>query len=181
MGGGSHYLAFGIPPLSAIANAWGVGRARIVAEKELPERPFDFVVRNAGDAETRTRLLRAAIETAFGITAQLKMREVDALELVGAANDAGGLRPTELDSAGWRTARGVLEGSGMSAADLASALESALRRPVVLATELPGRYDVSLEWDPQAPAALVEALRRRTGLDLREARRKIEVLVVESH
>ena len=51
--------------------------------------------------------------------------------------------------------------------------------PVVDETGLPGKYDLHVAWDDDAPEGLQQALRTSTGLSLVPDRRTIEVLVVE--
>lgn len=57
-------------------------------------------------------------------------------------------------------------------------MEFELHRLVVDETGIEGNYDLTLAWDAEKPESLFEAL-RKMGLELREARRPIELLIVE--
>ena len=73
----------------------------------------------------------------------------------------------------------------MSIKELRQGLENGMGKPVVDETELQGGFDVDLKW-PQAdrytrnPEALIQAVQEQLGLELTQAKRRIEVLVVES-
>lgn len=67
---------------------------------------------------------------------------------------------------------------------IARSLEGLLNRPVLDETDLTGRYDFQLSWpqtdkDDVPPEAIQAALREQLGLELKPAKRMIEVVVVE--
>lgn len=71
---------------------------------------------------------------------------------------------------------------------VANDLEVALRKPVIDETHLKGFFDVNMKWKSSAaeesaepkpdPAAVIDAARRRLGLQLTPARRRVEILEV---
>jgi uncharacterized protein (TIGR03435 family) len=85
----------------------------------------------------------------------------------------------------------TLDGKGISIAGLAKALARAeLRRPVIDRTDLPGTYDVHLEWSPDSATALANpepadslsiftALREQLGLKLDSNRALSEMIVID--
>lgn len=95
-----------------------------------------------------------------------------------------------------RSTMGGIEASAMSTAELARAMESVLRRPVVDKTGLGDRYQVRLQWapapgehGPMGPVAtetalgdrpsLFTAVQEQLGLQLDSLKEPVEVLVVD--
>jgi len=106
-----------------------------------------------------------------------------------------------LEGAGGRSSgNGLINGTNMPMSELAGALGTALRRPVVDATHLSGGYDIQLRWQPTDDAALASerqygkqygidvdnlpgsastALREQLGLRLQPAKVPSKVIVVD--
>jgi len=82
-----------------------------------------------------------------------------------------------------RIEKGLVSASASATAmplgSLASMLEEVIGRPVVDETGIAGVYDYELRWDPQKPESVLSAVREQLGLELREAKRPIEFLIVE--
>jgi len=55
-----------------------------------------------------------------------------------------------------------------------------LGKPVFDETALKGRFDYELRWDVANPQSFLAAVREQLGLELVEARRPLEYLVVDS-
>ena len=96
---------------------------------------------------------------------------------------------------GLRQGPGRFAGDGVTAAQLADPLAAFAGRMVVDRTELPGSFDIDLEWTPetrtadaataQAPAprelpGLFTALREQLGLRLEDARGPVDVVRIDS-
>ncbi len=58
-------------------------------------------------------------------------------------------------------------------------MEPILGRPVLDETDLGGRYDWELQYDPDAPESVIQAVRDQLGLQLTPARRPVDFIVVE--
>lgn len=58
-------------------------------------------------------------------------------------------------------------------------LEQALGTAVYNRTDLKGRYSLSLSWDEKKPEAIPALIEKATGLKLRRAREKVDVIVVK--
>lgn len=78
-----------------------------------------------------------------------------------------------------RLVKGLVSATAMPLDSLTSMLEEVIGRPVVDETGIEGAYDYELRWDPQRPESVLSAVREQLGLELREARRPIEFLIVE--
>jgi uncharacterized protein (TIGR03435 family) len=77
----------------------------------------------------------------------------------------------------------VMHSDGTSMEALASQLSGQLRQPITDATELKGRYDISLSWamndaDTSAPT-MVQAVQEQLGLKLEKKKVQIDVLTVD--
>jgi uncharacterized protein (TIGR03435 family) len=66
---------------------------------------------------------------------------------------------------------------------VARSLEGQLKKPVLDKTGLTNRYDVQLKWKQEgrevAPEVLIEAVRNQLGLELKPAKRPVELIVLE--
>ncbi len=75
--------------------------------------------------------------------------------------------------------RGKIRAKREPLAKLCEALTDALELPVVDETELFGKYDWELPYQPGQPDIVVRAVKEKLGLELVKARRSIWMLVVE--
>lgn len=179
VGGASTFRGVGMTLRALLTQAYDMPASRLVIAPGLPEGPFDVGVVTPGGAEVRGALLRQAIEQAFDLRTRHEAREVDVYILTGTPGPAGELRPSALDGMGFQSGNGSLSGVGLTMDDLARALERAMSRPVVNETDVPGRFDLTLRWDPPQQEAIPAALQEQTGLELRPGRRAVDVLIVE--
>jgi len=76
-----------------------------------------------------------------------------------------------------QTENGELKVIGMPMEDFAEAVQDLVSKPVVDETHLPGRFDVSLKYDPTHPESVFETLRAH-GFDIQQESRPIEFLIV---
>jgi uncharacterized protein (TIGR03435 family) len=99
--------------------------------------------------------------------------------------------PGDAPCGGLRNTPGHTKGCRLTAEELAGSLSFFLQRPVVDKTGLTGRYDIELEWTPEAtllqaseaPAAgppdMLTAVREQLGVKLESGRGPIKVLVID--
>jgi len=171
------YVLHGATFEDAVRNVFGMDPTRVVYLKSPPEGRFDFRVTALVPLEEKKALLQRAIQAAFGVRSYREAREMDVLLLRGEPHASGGLLRNDDGSQGFHRATGSLDASSLSTGDLSRCFESVLAVPVLDETELPGRYDLHLDWDADAPRGFVEQLRQEAGLELVPARRRIEMLV----
>jgi uncharacterized protein (TIGR03435 family) len=110
-----------------------------------------------------------------------------------AASQAGQPGPNFCDfpHLGRKGGNRTLEGKGITIADVATTLARAeLNRPVIDDTDLPGRFDVHLEWSPDSAAvvgnseppdapSIFTAIREQLGLKLDSGRAPVEIVVID--
>ena len=173
------YLTAGATISGVLANAHDVPWTRVVLLTELPGQLYDIAVIPAGRKDLVKPLLRQALEAAFHLRARRELRERDVHVLTIDKGHDGKLKESGAGGSGFQTAPGRIEGVNMTGAQIAQSLEFSLGSPVVDESGLKGAYDIRLVWDPQNPTSLTDGLRDQFGLELRQARRRIEVLVVE--
>jgi uncharacterized protein (TIGR03435 family) len=129
-------------------------------------------------------LLQQALKSAFGLIGRKITQETNVLVLKVIEAKAPGLVTAATTATAMHSQPGDLEGSNLSMADLATALEVSLKMPVVDETGLTNRYDVNLRWQhyPKevADAEMVRAVRQQLGLELEPAKRPVEMWVVEA-
>lgn len=176
----TQFVARGLLVKDVINNAYDVSSARAVIPEGLARDRYDMLVSvPQAQSDSLRRALQQALETTFGLRVRRETRETDVFVLAASQGRAPALQENTSSSGSYaRSVKGKIETYRVPIGDLARTLEYTLQRPVVDETELTGNYDVMLTWDPEKPESLFEAL-RKLGLELREARRPIELLVVE--
>jgi uncharacterized protein (TIGR03435 family) len=169
--------------------------------------------RSADDAR---RMLRSALEDRFQLRVHRESRDVPIYRLVKARSD-GRLGPklsrSAVDCEQWTAdkkppfigtppigpkgarpacllvaQRAFIVAGTKPITELAVALESIVNRQVVDATELPGNFDLTLEWTPDLDAAtaiddrlsVFTALKEQLGLKLEPAHGTVDVLIVDN-
>jgi len=173
------YLTAGTTVKAALSYAYLIPLTRIVFLPDAPEYRYDIAVVPAGEEELVKPLLKQALATTFDLDARHEVRERDVHVLVKAENYEGKSKESGTGGSSFETAFGRIEGVNMSPAQIAQALESVLGSPVVEETRLAGAYDVQLLWEPDNSDSLTAVLLDPLGLELRKARRRIDVLVVD--
>lgn len=168
--------------------AWQVSEKRLNVEGELPEGEFDAIVRiPSEDSDLAWRFLQEALKAAFRLTVTLEPQEVDVYVLTVA--ESSDIRPEPTVSTGGMS-MGLRGGSfqtvNVSPKMLGEWLEEwALDKPVVDETGLTGTYDFSVRWSDERseipePAVLIELVRDQLGLELKAARRTIDIVTVQT-
>jgi uncharacterized protein (TIGR03435 family) len=171
---------------NVLSSCYGISPVRILTNCILPAGPFDFVVKTPSkDDNVARNWLRQAVETTFGLGAKRQTNQMDVFLLSVAKPDADGLAPT-VSNGGSSSSSGPGRIQAINAAieSLAVDLENRLGKPVIDETGLTNHYDFELKWKDEGDkhsksGVLVRAIREQLGLELKAAKRPVEVLVVD--
>ena len=167
----------------AISSAYGLPTTRIVCPAHLNEDRYTFVVSLPKHKSDQFEpVFQNALTVAFDFAVRHDRRELD-VYVLGVPDGA----PPKLHEAAGGTysmnsRRGKLTMVTMVNAELdalAPFLEGELGKPVIDDTNISGRFDFDLKYETDNPEALIVSVREQLGLELRLARREVEVLVVE--
>jgi uncharacterized protein (TIGR03435 family) len=180
-----------LPDQIAGAAPW-VDAERFDIEARYEEDPN---ASNANAERNRARL-QALLATRFQFQMHRQTREWQTYVLVASKKGAK-LKPTErAKGTSMHSNNGHLEAAGASMNDLARGLGSRLGRPVVNETGLEGRFDFTLDYEPEiqlsldkdkpeAPGSepgrpsLFTALQDQLGLKLQSKKAPVEMLIVD--
>ena len=124
-------------------------------------------------------LLRAVVEQMAHPRLRKEMRSMPVYVLGSRPVDAMSIKPGGDETPSLRGGRGKVVATNVTIAQLVANLQRELHATVIDETGLSGGYSFSLEWDPDDPGALAQALRRQAGFEVRLERRPIEVYVVK--
>ena len=176
----------GIPDLVSIA--YGFRDTRIILPDDIaqsrPRQGYDLMLTlRLGPRKA----LRDAIARQFGLVGHPETFMTNVLLVTVANSDAPGLRPA---SSGPKQPPGWYgENWSLTIRDqpldnfLSEYIESMVGQPVLNETGLTGRYNLRIQWRPQAgetdKSAFERALREQLGLELVSTNMPIEMLVVE--
>ena len=143
----------------------------------------------AGDHELMI-MLQSLLTERFHLQFHREQQQVSGYALV---NAKGGTKVERSQSNSARTSasRGRIEAQASTIADLAQKLSEALKMPTVDFTDLDGRFDFTLSWDPDDPItsassrnpspvsgpSVFAALEEQLGLKLESRKVPVEVLV----
>jgi uncharacterized protein (TIGR03435 family) len=189
-----------------------IGEGRIV---DAPEWVFTerFDVEAKSDRDPPPAERRLMVRTLLADSFELKLHQDDrdaqvlALRLVQSGRSGAGLKESRAECpkmdgppppppaggaatpahrpCGVGTEPGKLTGYGAATAQFARILAGLLRRPVIDATEMMGRYDFEVQYghiQPEGAAkgvSIFKALQDQLGLTLAEERRRMSVLVID--
>lgn len=181
-----------LPDQVSGAPAW-VDADRYDIEARFEEDPN---LTGSAHADRNRARLQALLATRFQLEIHRQTREWQTYVLV-AAKKGPKLTPAEKkEGASIHSNNGHLEAAGVTMDDLARALGSRLGRPVVNESGLPGRFDFTLDFEPEiqlsldkdrpeAPGAepgrpsLFTALQDQLGLKLESKKAPVEMLIVD--
>ena len=162
-----------------VASIWDVRRDQVLVDS-APVAAFNFSLKTPREDRERGReVLKAALESAFGVRVTPEKRETDALVLtLSAAKDAPRpkLGAESVKSGLMASGGGRLLGKAPMT-EVARSLWMSLQKPVIDETGLKGEYDFDLEWNYGDRAAL-DGLLAAQGLSLVPGRRTVEFLRV---
>jgi uncharacterized protein (TIGR03435 family) len=205
--GPEHWTALGFGLKAAIADVYGMDPSRIDFPTSLDNgERYDFAVLLPKEEiwETVNRLLLEAIERHFRITIMRETSFMDVYLLTAPNGKGPSLKEAEFGGGGFMTTRSAwiakdsldgtppaladlrearapisnISGSGMTMADLCSALERHLDRPVVDETGLEGSYDFQVGNDGKDDENFFQRVRDDLGLHVMPGKRDVTMLVV---
>jgi uncharacterized protein (TIGR03435 family) len=180
MGGGADGLeATALDFASNVAWIWDVQPDQVLIDTP-PVAAFNFTLKTPPQGfEQGRELLKTAVQSAFGVRVGPEKRETEALVLtLSSAPGAPRPKPGAADQhAGLMAYGGGRLLGKVAMTDVARALWTSLRTPVVDETGLKGEYDLDLEWKDGDRAAL-DALLAAQGLSLVPGKRPVEFLRV---
>jgi uncharacterized protein (TIGR03435 family) len=186
-----------------IGEAFGLADFRISAPDGLPTEHYDIVATVPGHTgrefdQPLQVALQSLLHERFQLAAHREQKVLSHYAIV--AGKAGPkLKPSTQPGYSTRSGPGTLFATGLSLDDLAMYLTRRLDRPVVNATGIPGRFDLTLNWSPdetqsnpempnpnQPPAAADEtrpsifrAIEEQLGLKLEGRKGPVDILVVD--
>ena len=159
-----------------IALAYETTEARVDAPGWTAGDRYD-VVAATGNAGGPAALLRQKLSDAFGVDAKKESRTVPVYVLGSGA--APKLPASTAQRAGFRRENATMHATAIPVGALASYLERIVRRPVIDETGIEGPRDFTLRLDGDKPESIVDAVREQLGLEMTEARKPVEIVVVE--
>jgi uncharacterized protein (TIGR03435 family) len=172
---------------NVLAMCYDVRAGRVFPNCPLPEGTFDFIVKTPSNKTgIAQEWLRRAVEETFALTSRRDTREMDVLVLTAGTQPTEHLSPTvSTGGSSSSSGGGSLNGVNQGIESIAASLEGFLGKPVVDETRLTNHYDFQLLWDETGSedvnrGRITTAVREQLGLELKPARRPIEVLVVEA-
>lgn len=178
-GGPGRYISKNFPLKIIIADLWDAPIARIAFPENLDEGNYDVTAHiPVTDREVLLRTVREAVETRFGLRVGKEERPQRVYVLTAGPNPSPNLRPAIGDEQRMSGGgQGSIVGTAQTKADIAQELEYLLGVPVIDATGLKGAYDYSASSKLSGSEAALD-LAHRLGLELTQAERPIEMLVV---
>ena len=185
-------------------DAFDMPRSRIFnAPGWTSSQPFDIEAKSDDALERRLHdlppdqarpiklaMIQALLVNRFGLKTHREQRELPIYELV-VARSGSKLSPSKFDGLLIHHNLGSLNAQGITLPVIAQELSHASGRVVINKTNLPGRFDIDLRWQPddQPPVRLngdelnlpsiFTAVQEQLGLRLESAKGSVEVLVID--
>lgn len=174
---GGTFEATAVDPQHILPVAWDPARLEI--EADLPEQPYEIVIRTGRGAEEVRAAARQALAAALDLVEETELRKRDVLLLTRISGREHRLQPATVRR-GPEIGAGRILAPGITLEELAGYLELGLHTPVVDETGLEGEWSVDFSWDVTDPGSFEKAVRETLGLDLRPAVRQVEVTVLRN-
>lgn len=174
------YIAKNYPLKVIISDLWNTRMSRIAFPEKLDEGSYDVTAHIAvADRERLLQIVREAVERRFGFHVAREERTQRIYVLRAARNPSPQLQPAT-DSEEWTcgNSQGSIIGTAQTMQEIAGAFEGLLEVPVIDATGLKGKYNYSASSKLSESAAVFD-LAHQLGLELQQAERPIETLVVQ--
>ena len=178
-GGPDQYISKNQPLKTTILDLWETPLTRIAFPEKLDEGNYDVTAHiPVGDREQLLQVVRDAVERHFGLRVEREERMQRVYILTALPDVSPQLQPAISDGE-WMCGggQGSIIGTAQSMQDIARAFEGLLRVPVVDGTGLKRKFDYSASSKLSESEAVFD-LARQLGLELTEAERPIEMLVV---
>lgn len=173
-------LSHAAPLELAVGLAYGVRPTRVKPEFDLNAKRYTVVVRTPeGRHELMEPLLRQALESSLGFTAQKESSEAEAYVLGAPSKDTPKLKKHETGQQGYKYGPTGFAATDFGVDRLAEDLEQFLGKPVLDETGLKGRYDWDVACDPKKPESIISAVKDQLGLQLSASRKPVEFLILK--
>jgi uncharacterized protein (TIGR03435 family) len=186
-----------------IQYAFNIPESRIIDAPAWTSQPFDIEAKSDDAIAQRLHdlpsdqakpiklaMIQSLLADRFGLKTHREQRELPIYELVIAKNGPK-LTPSKSDGLTTNHGRNYFNGQGVTLPMLAQELARDAGRVIIDKTNLPGRFDIDLRWQPDdAPPvrlngeetslpSLFTALQEQLGLHLEAAKGPVEVLVID--
>jgi uncharacterized protein (TIGR03435 family) len=169
--------ADGITLHTALAVAYEIPAVRIIAPPWVSWTRYAIVAEAPEDRELFRQLFREEIKARFSVEAHYEKRPFEVFVL--SAPSPHDLLPDGGAESSNRIYEWNAELRGATMDRLAGGLQAILGIPVVNETGIAGAYRFELSWGENRRALLPSALLHKYGLELKEAEREMEALVVD--
>ena len=167
----------------------GVSGPLLEARYDLQAKVVDPDVIHRLTDEQRPAMLLQVLQDRFHVKAHVEMKVLPLYELVVARGEPK-FKPApkeSVDAPDMEVHRRMIDAKAQGMASLANILTAMINRSVIDKTGLPGTYDFTLQWSPDAeagadvmaPPGLFAALEDQLGLKLRPAKGPVRTLVVD--
>jgi len=173
------YITKSQPLRSIIMDLWGTPTPRIAFPEKLDEGKYDVTAHiPVADRDQLLEVVRMAVEKHFGLRVGTEVRMQRILRLTTSGKPSPQMQPAK-NGDKWMRGGGLdsMIGTTQEMEDIASEFEGLLGVPVVDETGLQGNYNYSASSKRPQPEASFD-MAHQLGLELTEAERTIEMLVV---
>ena len=177
------YDEYGKTLRSLLSEIHGIPENLVDASEWCSKTMYDLsVVTPQNEEALREPLLRQSLEAAFHLKLHTETKPTRVYILSRLDGREPKLRVTNSEgkSAYWLRDKGRAELTGASVESIVRIAQFVLGKQVVDETQLTGRYDFDLKYDPEHPATFAQAIRDQLGLELAEGQRDLVHLVVDS-
>ena len=164
---------------SIISFLYNISKTKIIGPPLLDEARYEISsAMPEGERTEYDSILKTTIEATFKIRTKRATQEMEVYVLSVPDQNALRLKPNSSKIGHNSDDAGVLAASAVPLVVLADDIEDVLKLPVIDETGLKGNYDWTLLFDEKNPESIVDELRKELGLELRRARKQVEVLVI---
>jgi uncharacterized protein (TIGR03435 family) len=179
-GGPDRYISRNQPLQFIILDLWNTSSARIAFPERLTEGNYDVTAIIPGVVgEMLLQFVRDAVERQFGLVVEKETRVEKVYLLSALQNRSPQLQPainSETSMSGGSDSSIV--GTAQTMQDIARVFEGLLNTPVIDSTDLKGKYNYSASNKLSGTESALD-LAHQLGLELTEAMKPIEMLVVQ--
>jgi uncharacterized protein (TIGR03435 family) len=170
--------ADGITLKGIVATAYDIPAVRVIAPEWMADTRYSInaVVRDEASKLFRP-LLQEELTRRLRLKTHLEVRPFEVFVLTAAAMPR--VERARVQGTNISISRTGARLQDASMEDLASALQSILRKPVIDETGLTGTYNLEFDWSDDRIASVTATLRDRFGLQLSAGSRDLPVLIVD--
>jgi uncharacterized protein (TIGR03435 family) len=177
--GPNKIVATGMTLNGAIAFANDFPPVRVIAPEWLKETRYSLdAMVSVESAEPLRAVLKRELDALLRLETHVEIRPFDVLVL--SAGAAPRLDASRVSGPSTSISKTDVTMQAVSMADLASAVQSIVGKPVIDETGIAGTYDMAFAWGADRVASVSTVLRDRFDLRLAPAQRNLEALVVDN-